>query len=238
MDTAYYLFILLGFSAAIISAVFGFGTALIVLAVGSNLLPVKECIALATVLFATSTITKTVLFNKYIDWPLAITMSVVSLPFAYLGALVLNDLPPDVLSRSLGVMVLIYLCATRSNWIPPVSTGRLAITVGSAAYGFMSGVLGSGNLIKAILFRELSLRKEAFVGAMAATSVFSNMAKLAAYSQNGQLNSSQTIQIVCLICAALLAVFAGRFLLTKVSHHQFEHGVVAVLVVSAIALLV
>ena len=44
------LFAVLGFAASIISAVFGFGTALIVLAVGSHILPVKDAIALLSLI--------------------------------------------------------------------------------------------------------------------------------------------------------------------------------------------
>ena len=65
------LFVLLGCTASIISAVFGFGTALIVLAVGSHIIPVKDAIALGTVLFTASTVLKTVLFGKHIDWRVA-----------------------------------------------------------------------------------------------------------------------------------------------------------------------
>jgi len=107
-------------------------------------------------------------------------MSLASLPFAYIGAALLNSVPADTLRKLLGGMILSYLLVSRFKasfgWKP----NTLMLVTGSAAYGFISGLLGSGNLVKVVLFRELSLSKEAFVGAMAATSVVANAAKLAA----------------------------------------------------------
>ena len=68
MEPIYLAFICIGFGSALISAVSGFGTALIFLAIGSYLLPVKEAIALSTVLFLASTLTKSFVFGRHIDW--------------------------------------------------------------------------------------------------------------------------------------------------------------------------
>ena len=232
------LFAVLGFAASIISAVFGFGTALIVLAVGSHILPVKDAIALGTVLFAASTVLKTVLFGKHIDWKIAGIMAIASLPFAYLGAAFLTDMPTGLLRRLLGSMILIYLCLSIFNLFPRIKIGTAGLVAGSAAYGFVSGLLGSGNLVKAIIFREMNITKEAFVGAMAATSVLSNAAKITAYTKSGLLGTQQLWAIVTLVLGAIVAVQLGRRILRFVSVSYFEVGIRVVLGVSAIALLI
>lgn len=237
MEFEYLLFVLLGFSASIVSAVFGFGTALIVLAVGSHILPVKEAIVLGTVLFAASTVFKTVLFGKHVDWKVAGTMAVASLPFAYLGASLLFEVPAELLRRLLGAMILLYIALTVFKMIPRFKIGTTGLIGGSAAYGFVSGLLGSGNLIKAIIFREMNITKQAFVGAMAATSVLSNAAKISAYSASGLLSANQTAPIIGLVLGAITAVLIGRKILHIVSVAHFEKGIQVVLAVSAIALL-
>ncbi len=234
----YIAFVVLGFVASIISSVFGLGTALVVLAVGSHVLPVKETIALATVLFAASTLTKTLLFRNHIDWKTAGIMAICSLPFSYLGASLLVVVPADALKRLLGVMVLLYLAMTVFKLQPRFKIGIRGLVAGSAAYGFVSGLLGSGNLIKAIIFREMSITKEAFVGAMAATSVLSNFAKLTAYSQSGILTAEMAWPIAGLIVSAATVALIGRFLLQKISAVQFGNGIQIVLAVAAIGLIV
>jgi uncharacterized membrane protein YfcA len=231
------LFILLGFFASLISAVFGFGTALLVLAIGSHILPVKETIALATVLFAASTITKTIVFGKHIDWRVAGYMALVSLPFAFAGASLMVHMPTDVLKRSLGAMIMLYIIFTRCKYIPAVKIGTIGLIVGSASYGFVSGLLGSGSIIKAVIFREMSISKEAFVGVMAATSVLSNLAKLTAYTKSDLLGRELAVEIVGLVTAAMLAVFIGRRILRGMNAFQFEAGLQVILFISAVGLL-
>ena len=217
---------------------FGFGTALLVLAVGSHILPVKETIALATVLFAASTIMKTIVFGRYIDWKIAGIMAIASLPFAFAGASLMTHMPTDILKRSLGAMILLYIILTRFKLVPALRIGTIGLLVGSASYGFISGLMGSGNIIKAVIFREMNISKEAFVGAMAATSILSNLAKLTAYTKSDLLGRELAVPIVGLVTAALLAVCIGRRILRSVDASQFEVGLQIILAISAVGLLV
>ena len=115
-------------------------------------------------------------------------LSIGSFPFAYIGGLLLEQAPAPILKRSLGGMILAYLALTQYKLLPKFKIGTLGLITGSALYGFISGLLGSGNLVKAIMFREMNISKEAFVGAMAASSVLANLSKLTAYYQSGLLH--------------------------------------------------
>ena len=232
------LFVILGFAASIVSSLFGFGTALIVLALGPHFLPVKETIALATVLFVASTLTKTVLFAKLVDWRVIAIMALASLPFSYFGASLVADMPAGLLKRLLGAMILVYVFVTTIDRFPKFQIGTPGLIAGSAAYGFVSGLLGSGNLVKAIMFREMRFSKEAFVGSMAATSVLSNIAKLTAYTKAGLLHAGLAAPMVGLVISAVVVAIVGRKLLRKMSASQFETGLKVVLVVSAVGLLI
>jgi len=234
----YALFVLIGLAGSLASAVFGFGTALLVLAIGSHVLPVKETIALATVLFTASTVTKTLLFGRHIDWKVVAIMAVACLPFSYLGAQLLAAVPADHIKRLLGVMVLAYMLLSLGRLLPAIKIGTAGVIVGSALYGFVSGLLGSGNLIKVIMFREMRMTGEAFVGAMAATSVMSNIAKLGAYTQTGLLHSGLVWPALALALSAVGAAFVGRAILRKIDGRTFETGVQVLLGAAAAALLI
>ena len=234
----YALFVLIGLLSSIASAVFGFGNALFLLAIGSHILPVKETIALATVLFVASTVTKTFLFGKHIDWKVVAIMSVACLPFAYLGAQLLAIAPAEQIKRMLGVMILIYLALSLTNRLPAFKIGLLGLITGSALYGFVSGLLGSGNLIKVVMFREMNITKEAFVGAMAATSVMSNFAKIFSYTQSGLLNATLLWPALALVVSAVAAALLGRAVLQKMNLATFETGVQILLGAAAVALII
>ena len=108
---------------------------------------------------------------------------------------------------------------------------------GSAAYGFISGILGSGNIIKALVLRGVNYPKEVFVGMMAVTSVLANFVKIIVFSRAGALHAGQKEIIFLLVIGAIIAAFIGRFYLKKISVKQFEVGLNTILGVSAIGLL-
>lgn len=234
----YALFVAIGLAGSLASAVFGFGTALLVVAVGSHVIPVKTAIALGTVLFTASTITKTALFGRHIDWQVVSIMAVGCLPFAYLGAQVLAIAPAETIKTALGLMVLAYLALSLTNRLPSFKIGFIGLAVGSALYGFVSGLLGSGNLIKVILLREMKITKEAFVGAMAATSIISNLAKLTSYIRNDLLTADMVWPAAILAAGAVATAILGRSVLRKLKVRHFEIGVQILLGLAAAALLV
>lgn len=233
----YIAFVLLAFASSLVSAVFGLGTALLLLSLGALVLPIKEAIALATLMFLVAGITKTLLFRGDIDWRVAAWVTIGSLPFAYIGAGLVDTVPAELLKKMLGIMLLCYLLVNFSGWQLALKKQRSGLFAGACLYGFLSGLLGSGNIIKAILFRGMSLDKEAFVGIMAATSVLTNIAKLIAYSKDGLIGEQHIYVIPALIISAVSAALVGRYLLQKISIHSFQHGVSVVLACAAISLL-
>lgn len=216
----------------------GFGSALLILAIGPYILPVKEVIALSALLFTASTLSKSIVFVRDIDWKLVGTMSVISFPFAYLGGSLVADLPVPLLRRLLGGMILVYVFLKIVDRHRPFKVSARILYLGAMTYGFVSGLLGSGNLVKAIFFSEMNLSKEAFVGTMAATSVLANLAKLIAYSRSGLIDRDVFFPGLGLVIVAVLAVLIGRYLIRRVSVRQFGLGIQLVLVLSALGLII
>ena len=238
MNPEHLAFILLGFTASLASAVIGFGSALLVLAIGPYFLPVKEVIALSAILFLASTLSKSIIFFRHIDWKLVAVMSIASFPFAYLGASLMSRAPVLFLERLLGCMILTYILFNILGPVRPLKISIKGLLLGAVSYGFISGMLGSGNLVKAVLLRELNFSKESFVGAMAATSILANFAKIISYSQSGLLYEQLVFPAIGLALSALCAVIVGRHLLRRVTDIQFTGAIQLVLGVSAIGLLV
>lgn len=241
MDTAHLLFLAVSLLASLVSGLFGLGTALLVIALGANLLPVVDTIVLATVLFTASTITKSLIYRQDINWKLAVFMTMASMPFSYLGASLLPLAPVDLIRKLLGGMILLYLIFTRikpDSPPAPVLQHRLpALAAGSACYGFLSGLLGSGNLVKAIIFSRMKLIGPSFVGIMAATSVMSNLTKLVAFHHADLIAVQPAIMLVSLIIIAITAALISRYLLVRINTRYFQLGITIIMFLSALALL-
>lgn len=216
---------------------FGLGSALLVLSLGSLILPVKQVVALSAVLFLASTLTKSVVYRGSVRWRDALALSLISFPFAWLGGMALDMMPAALLRKILGAMVLAWLLMSVSGYGFRGRPGPLWLGLGAGAYGFVSGLLGSGNLVKSILFRQMALAGEGFVGMMAATAVLANLGKLTAYIQGGLLRPDHWPMAAALTVAAVAAVFIGRFWLRRLGPRWFHTGLHLVLAVSAIALL-
>ena len=238
MTPEYLLFILLGFITSIASAVVGFGSAMLVLALGPYILPVKEVIVLSAVLFTASTLSKSILFAREIDWKMVGKISIFSFPFAYLGGSLVGEVPIALLQRLLGGMIIVYVLLNLFSQGHQLKNTTKTLLLGATTYGFVSGLLGSGNLMKAIFFNEMNLSKETFIGTMAATSVFANFAKLSAYYQSGLIDGDALLPGLGLVAVAILAVIIGRSLVRRVTVRQFGIGVQAVLVLSALGLII
>ena len=207
------------------------------LAFGSFIFPIKETIALATVLFTVSTVSKSLLHRRQVDWNLVIRMTIVSTPFTFLGAYLMVYAPGELLKKLLAVMVLLYVVMVHFKLKPKIKLGVFGTLLGTGAYGFTSGLIGSGNLIKAILFSELGISKQAFVGAMAATAVVGNFVKLFTYAHAGLFNAGQTMLLLALIASAVVAAFLGKAVISSVTETRFKQGVQAILVIAALGLL-
>lgn len=234
----YLLFTLLGFVASLISAVFGFGSAMVILAFGPYLLPTEQAVALAAVLFGASTLTKSLMFRQHMHWRTVIIMAIASVPFAFLGGLLMPLLPNGVLPRLLGLMILLYLVIGHYDVLPKFRIGTAGLIAGSAAYGLTSGLVGSGNVIKVVMFREMNITREAFVGAMAATSVLASGAKLTAYWQSGLLTQELRWPILGLVLVAVVAALLGRSALTRINNERFDFGLKVLLAIAALGLLI
>ncbi len=234
----YAAFVLIAFASSMVSAIFGLGTALLLLSIGVFLLPIKETIALATILFLAAGIVKTLLFRDKIDWRTTLWVTIGSLPFAWFGAELVDAAPAELLKKLLGAMVLVYLLVSITGWNLPLKPGKYGLLAGSCVYGFLSGLLGSGNIIKAILFREMSFGRQSFVGTMAATSVLTNTAKLTAYTKDGLIAPDHSYTILALIVSATISSLIGRLLLQKFSMVYFQYGLSILLACVALKLLI
>lgn len=251
----YLLFVALGFASSLLSSVFGFGSAIIVLAIGPYILPAHHVVVLSAILFGASTLTKTLLFRAHLQWKLVACIAIGSLPFAYVGGRLLPLLSAEALRLSLGTMILGYvalkvLAATptrlyhhTSNPLATPSkvraqtTGKMQLVAIAAGYGFTSGLVGSGSVIKALFFREAGLGKEAFVGTMAATSVLATLGKLIAYIHSGLFITEFVLPAAGLVVAAFTAALAGKFCLQRIDSSLFDSGVNLLLVIAGVGLL-
>ncbi|WP_420547921.1 sulfite exporter TauE/SafE family protein [Curvivirga sp.] len=237
MSDLYYLYLIIAVFASCVSALFGMGAALILLAVGAYLFNPAESIALATIIFASNTIARSITMWRDIPWKLGIYMALLSMPFAFLGAELMPYLPTDILRKALGILILSHILITWSHFQIKIGKSYPAYGALSAVYGFLSGLLGSGNPVKAIFFHHMGFSKQAFVGLMAISSVPANIVKLISYQQSGLMEFIPFQVPIALIAISLVVAFFGKYALKRIPDKSFQYGLQLVLAISALGLI-
>lgn len=230
------LFLLVVFLGGIVSSVFGFGGAIVIISFGSFLFSLKETVALVSIYFLASTWSKFFIFRKFIDWKLAKLILIVSVPFTILGAFFLVVIPTQILEYLLAAIILSYLANERLGFTKNKKAGKKTIITISALSGFFSGVMGTGGTVKAILLNYLGIRKEKFVAIMAASALLNNIIKAPIYFYSGLIKADMEL-IIALIIVAIIAAYIGRKLVSIFKPELYKNAVDLLLLVSVVKLL-
>lgn len=228
-----FLFSVLAFS---LSGVFGFGSGLILTPLMMLILPPKTAIVVVTLAFFVSTLSKTVIFRRVIDWKLVSFIIVSSGIPVYWGSELMVSAPVAMLKQGLALLILFYLLKNLFGWKFRLN-GRLQIFLGSALYGWLTGIIGTASPIKAMVFNELEVEREAFVGAMAVTALAMNLIKLGNWSRYSLVDPQYYPLGMALCVGALVGTLIGKKILGRMNSQYFQRGLMALLFASALALL-
>ncbi|WP_421782535.1 sulfite exporter TauE/SafE family protein [Kiloniella litopenaei] len=233
----FYIFLVIALAGSLISAIFGFGSGFIVLTLGSLILPIKDCIALTTLLFMASTFVKTILYHRHIHWRLSVVIAFGSIPFAWLGAETLATIDPEPLRPLLASFIILSVMINYLGLFLPLPQKTSVALIISAFYGYLSGLFSSGNPIKAIALDRMGFEKQSFIGGMAATALGVNLIKLISYSNNNILRPEHHSTGVILVLIAIVSALTGRRVVQKINDQRYKGYLSVVLIFSAIILL-
>jgi uncharacterized protein len=231
------IFLILAFAASIISATFGFGSALILIPFSSFLLPIKEAIAIITIFFIASNLAKIIIFRKHIDWKMIFLIWAGAVPMVLIGAYLMVYTPSNIIKKVLGVIIILYVVNDYFNLTKRVKLNKIGIACAGGGYGFFAGIIGTGSAIKAALLTHLGLRKEKFIAIMATSAILINVIKTIIYSKFNLVSQTDIPLIVGLIICAFSGAYVGRNLVKKIHPDMFKKVILTILIIVAIKLL-
>lgn len=231
------LFLIIAFLGSILSITFGLGNAIIIIPFSSILLPIKKAIAIITFYFIAGNISKIYIFRKHIDWKITTLIWAGAIPMVFIGAYIMVIAPSDLIKKILGVIVLLYVINDYFNLTKYVKLNKIAIAGAGGAYGFFTGIIGTGSAIKAALLTHLGLRKQKFIAVMATSAILLNIIKTSIYSRFSLLSISDIPLIIALILCAFGGSYIGRNLVKKIHPEAFKKVILVILVIIAIKLL-
>ncbi|MDH3705204.1 MAG: sulfite exporter TauE/SafE family protein [Acidimicrobiia bacterium] len=228
-------------AGALVKAITGMGFPLVAIPVISLFVSVET----AVVVIALPNITANGLlaWRERHAWPDTRNLPVLigtSIIGAVAGTFLLVNLPERALTLTLAVAVLFYI-ATRVRrpdlMIDRTVATRMAPGVGLVA-GVFQGAIGVSGPIVAPWIQSYRLVREAFVLSVTSLFLFSGAAQLVILAADGQYDRGRALATLAALVPAVGLIPVGTRLRDRLSTDGFDRAVLALLAVSAIALLI
>ncbi len=231
-----YLFYGVVLITSILSASFGVGS-FVLIPLAAIVFGTKEAIGIITIHFLFQNINKIIVFREHIDRDVALKMILWSIPGAIVGGIALSFVPVEIFTKVLAIFILLYLANDMSKLVPKRIYSAGTIPLLGVLYGFMSGLVGSGNLVKGPLFTSIGLLKERYIGTYAVTSFFVNIPKILVYLATGVIAATTFVKAIPFLFISIAGTYIGKGLLKHVRHDVFYYVVNIIFAISAVALL-
>ncbi|MBX2860835.1 MAG: sulfite exporter TauE/SafE family protein [Vampirovibrio sp.] len=224
--------------AAWVGTIAGFGTGTLMTALLVLLLKfdTKSAILLVAGFHGVSSLLKTGLFFRAIDWKTVLTFGVPSLLLAGLGAYCWQWVPSIGLLFLLGGML--CLISTRglqgkSLWVLPDAFHHPLLSGGLA--GFITGLVGTGGAVRAFFLNRIGLIQEPYVATSAMIALMADISRLPVYWHLEAANLGFSFsEIGVVVAGGLAGILIGKRMVASMTAEKFQKGVYWALLVFGI----
>ncbi len=207
------LLVVVGFVAAAIASVTGFG-------IGSLLTPVlaiqtgtKVAVAAIAIPHAVGTAQRFWLLRRHVDRRVVLGFGIASAVGGLTGALAHVWISSRTLAVVFGVVVALAGVSELTGWMRRVRWGRGSAWAAGALSGALGGLVGNQGGIRTAALLGFDVPKEAFVATATAIGLFVDGARLPVYLAT---QWSQLVEVWPLIVVTTIAVVVGTALGTRI----------------------
>ena len=237
-------FVLIVFAAYAVQTATGFGSNVVCLTLGAQLLGLETVIRLVVPLSFLQLTYIVVRHHDGILWPLLLKrilplmLTGMGLAFVFLGGV-----KSAWLGLAFGLMVLVLsvrelyrLRSAGSNALEPMPKAKSAAALTGA--GIIHGVYAAGGPLLVYALGREDIDKKSFRSTLAVVWMVLNAVLLAKFLMAGDYNESLARTLLVLVPAVPFGIVAGEWIHHKVDEHRFKTLVFALLLVAAISLVV
>lgn len=224
--------------ASVLSAVAGFGGAVVLLPVLALVFGVRDAVPILTVAQLVGNASRVWFNRREVCWPVVGWFAVGSVPLGVLGGVVFATAPLPVLSRAVGALLILvvacrHLLPKKTRTIP-----QWAFAPVGAANSFISAVAGTAGPLTAPFFLAFGLVKGAYIGTEAVTAVVTHATKIAVYGTADLMTTKGVVVGLLLGVFMVGGTYLGKRLVDRVSEAAFVRIVEAVLAAAGVYFLV
>ena len=227
-------FLLLGLSAvtSFISAAFGLGGGMVLLAVMATIVPAVALIPVHGVIQIGSNISRSTVMARYIHWPALLPITIGGAVGAAIGGMIAVRLPDWLLFLAVGSFVLWAAWGKTS-----FGFGRATLWLGGGASGFLTMFIGGTGPLVAAILKSLNLDRMAHVGTQAGCMVFQHGLKIAVFGILGFNYAPYLPLIGGMIVTGFIGTLVGRRVLHRMGDDRFRLALTILLTIFGVRLL-
>ncbi len=233
----YAILILVAFIAAIISGSAGFGGALLILPLLVAVVGPQEAVPLLTVAQMIGNLSRAGFGFRQIDWKSVGAFLIGAIPCCVIGAISFLKVPGGIITRVIGVAVLVFAVLKFFKILKLKPSNRLLFT-GGAITGFISGLVGSAGTLGAAVFLSLGLPPVAYIASEATTAVAMHATKTIIYGNSLTLDNQFWTLGLILGLAMIAGSWLANRLIRRLSQINFDRYVLVLLILLSIYLIV
>lgn len=208
------------FALALVSAVAGFGGAVLLLPVFAALFGLRVAVPVLTLTQLASNGSRVWLNRNELRWGIVARFAAGAVPLAVAGGLLFAAAPLGALQRILGAFLIVVVIWRRVNPRPRPPSDTAFVAVGAAS-GFGSALLGSVGPLTAPFFLAYGLARGAYIGTEAACALSMHAAKIAAYGVGDLLTARVVLLGAALTPATLAGAWAGKRITDRMTDRLF-----------------
>lgn len=236
MPLPFLAFLTVAFFAESIGTITGFGATTILVPLSALFIPLKEAIVLVSLFHFFGTLWRTIAFRRGINWQVAITFGFPSLLFSSIGALLLPATPIELLSKILGIILIIYAIYSLFKHRVVLPQNPIVLGLGGSVVGFLAGLIGTAGALRGAFLSSWNLDKNVYLGTGAVMGLGADLARVLVYKQSGLINLD-IISVVILAAVALLGTLFGKKIVTAAKQEVFMKVVFIALILSGVRFL-
>lgn len=202
---------LVGFVAGALSGSIGFGGGMILLPVITYFYGVEVAVPVSTIAQLMSNLSRMGFGFKEIHWKSAGWFLLAAVPFTAFGAIGFAVAPKVILTRILGVVLILFSIIKLRGKIH-LRGGEKTMLVGGGLTGVVNGMLGISGPLSSAVFMTLELSPIAYVASEATAAATMHVVKIIVYQQLALMDGSVFRNGFCIG----LAMIAGNFLANRI----------------------
>jgi len=226
---------LVGFT---IAGVTGFGGGVVLVPVLVWLVGPKEAVPIVSVAAFLAAVSRLGLSWRQICWPVVGWMALGAVPFNALASYLFVLAPPAVLSRLLGLLILLLVLYRHTAWgRSKIISARQFFFVG-AGTSLIDGFLGAPGPVRAPFLLAYGLTGAPYVGTSAIMVLIGQLPKLAVYGSNELMSTGVLLLGGLLGIVGFLASYLGNWVAKRASPRVFRLLIETMVVASGALLII